>query len=36
MEFWERGKGKQNDIDTLINNIVKHKICEGRGYKDVY
>jgi hypothetical protein len=34
MELKEREKGKEND--KIINNIVKHNICEGRGYKDVY
>jgi hypothetical protein len=33
MELRERGKGNEND--RSINNIIKHNICEGRGYKDV-
>jgi hypothetical protein len=35
MELRERWKGKEND-QRSINNIVKHNICEGRGYKDIY
>jgi hypothetical protein len=34
MELGERGKGKENDRASVIT--AKHKICEGRGYKDVY
>jgi hypothetical protein len=34
MKLGERGKGKEND--KSINNIVKHNICEGKGYKDIY
>jgi hypothetical protein len=31
MELKEGGKGKEN-----ICNIIKHNICEGRGYKYMY
>jgi hypothetical protein len=34
MELGEGRKGKEND--KSISNIIKHNICEGRGYKDVY
>jgi hypothetical protein len=33
MELEEIGKGKENDS---INNIIKHNICESRGYKNMY
>jgi hypothetical protein len=33
MELRERGKGKENDSRSKY---CKHKICEGRGYSDMY
>jgi hypothetical protein len=32
MKLWERGKGKDNEIASVISHNIK---CEHRGYKDV-